>query len=97
MSHQKEDAMSVKSVLRMGFLSMLAATAALNASNSFAAGAQRVDVLDSVPTGAQWDSMKAAGDQAMRVDVIESIGSDGAVYPSTSGAMRVDVIESTRS
>ena len=34
--------MRAKSLLRMGFLSMLAAAAALSASNSFAAGAQRV-------------------------------------------------------
>lgn len=89
--------MRAKSLLRTGFLSMLAATAVLTASAGFAAAAQRVDVIDSLPTaGVQSDSMKAAGDKMVRVDVIESIGSQGPVYPSTSGSMRVDVIESIR-
>ena len=89
--------MRAKSLLRMGFLSMLAAAAALSASNSFAAGAQRVDVIDSLPTRGQSDSMNTAGHQAQRVDVIESIGSNGPVYPFASGAMRVDVSDSLES
>jgi len=86
-----------KSLIGVGIFSLLAATAALGTSNSFAAGAQRVDVIESLPTGAQaqWDSLKPAA--GMRVDVIESIESQGPVYPSTSDAMRVDVIEGTRS
>jgi hypothetical protein len=57
----------------------------------------RVDVIDSPPTEAQWDSTKNAGNRVRRADVIDSLESRGPVYPSTSGAMRVDVIERPRS
>lgn len=89
--------MRVKSMLTVGFLSLVAATGAVNVSESFAADAQRVDVIDRLPAeGVQPDSTKTAGDKVMRVDVIDSIGSQGPVYPSTSGSMRVDVIDSIR-
>ena len=88
--------MRMKILLAVGFLSMVTASAAVSASNSFAAS-QRVDVIDHLPKkGVQLDSMTPTGDQSMRVDVIDSIGNQGPVYPSTSGAMRVDVIERTR-
>ena len=88
--------MRVKSMLTVGFLSLMTGMAAVSASESFAA-AQRVDVIDDLPKeGVQWDSLKHTSDQSMRVDVIESIGDQGPVYPSTSGAMRVDVIDSIR-
>jgi len=89
--------MSTKKIFRMGFLSMIAAIGVFAASTGLAAAAQRVDVIDHLPKeGVQWDSMKRTSGQSMRVDVIDSIGSHGAVYPSTSGAMRVDVIGNIR-
>jgi hypothetical protein len=56
-----------------------------------------VDVIDSLPTGWQWDSAKAAGEKMARVDVIDSVEWRGDVYASTSGSMRVDVIDNIRS
>ena len=84
--------MSAKSMFKMGFLSMIAATGLFAASNGFAADAhQRVDVIGTLnEREAQLDSMKARGEW-IRVDVIGSIGSEGPVYPYTT-SMRVDVI-----
>ena len=75
--------MSVKSVFKMGFLSVIAAAGLFGASNGFAADVSRVDVI-STPneTVAQLDSAKTDG-ESMRVDVIGSIGSEGSVYPYT--------------
>lgn len=53
----------------------------------------RVDVIDSLPPGWQWDSMKAAGEKVGRVDVIDRVEWRGPVYAFTSGSMRVDVID----
>jgi hypothetical protein len=86
-SNHMEDVMRRNSMLTVGLFAMMAATVALSASNSFASGAQRVDVIDSLPAGAQWDSGKAAGEKVKRVDVITAIESRGPVYPSTTGAM----------
>jgi hypothetical protein len=80
-------------IVTVGFLSMMGAALTLSASNSFAAGAQRVDVIDGLPTGSQSDSMKTAGNQAQRVDVIDGIGTNGSVHPFTRGTLRVDVID----
>ena len=88
--------MRVNSMLTVGFLAMVA-TVALGASDSFANGPQRVDVIDNLPAKAQWDSVKTDGEKAKRVDVVDTLESRGPVYPSTTGAMRVDVIEYTRS
>ena len=84
--------MRAKSIFKMGFLSMIAATGLFVASNGFAADAhQRVDVIGTLNERvAQLDSMKARGEW-IRVDVIGSIGSEGPVYPYTT-SMRVDVI-----
>jgi hypothetical protein len=84
--------MSAKSMFKMGFLSMIAATGLFVASNGFAADAhQRVDVIGTLnEREAQLDSMKVRGEW-IRVDVIGSIGSEGPVYPYTT-LMRVDVI-----
>lgn len=84
--------MSAKSMFKMGFLSMIAATGLFVASNGFAADAhQRVDVIGTLnEREAQLDSMKARGEW-IRVDVIGSIGSEGPVYPYAA-SMRVDVI-----
>jgi len=88
--------MRKNSMLTVGFLATIAATIALGASDSFANGPQRVDVIDKLPAAAQWDSVTTAGENAKRVDVIDTLESRGPVYPSTSGAMRVDVIDRTR-
>ncbi len=66
--------MRVKSMLTVGIFSVMAAT------TSFAAPANRVDVIGTLhETVAQEDSVKAGSEQR-RVDVIESIGPQGAVY-----------------
>lgn len=86
--------MSAKSMFKMGFLSMIAATGLFGASNGFAAdGYQRVDVIGTIhETVFQLDSeLKSTEANSKRVDVIGSIGSEGPVYPYTTG-MRVDVI-----
>jgi hypothetical protein len=88
MSNHKEDAMRVKSILTVGFLSVMAATAVVNASDSFAADTRRVDVIETLnETVAQLDSKKAVG-ESMRVDVIGDIGSEGPVYPYTKPMSR---------
>ena len=75
--------MSTTSVYKMGFLSMIAATGVIVASNGLSSEARRVDVIETLhETVAQLDSMQAK-DQPMRVDVIESIGAKGTVYPYT--------------
>ena len=85
--------MRVKSMLTVGFLSMMAATAVVNASDSFAA-AQRVDVIDRLDeTVAQLDSATMTEGKSMRVDVIDRISSGGALYAYPK-SMRVDVIDS---
>jgi len=85
--------MRVKSLMTVGFLSVLAATAGVNASVSVAADVHRVDVIDDLhQTVAQKDSVKA-GSGPMRVDVIDSIPSEGPVYAYTKST-RVDVIDS---
>ena len=82
-SSHKEDDMSAKRVFTTGFLSMIAATGLFAASNSLAAQAHRVDVVESASeTVVQLDSMKAKGEET-RVDVIGSIGSEGPAYPYT--------------
>lgn len=67
----------------VGFLAVMAVTGATNASDSFASDAHRVDVIDALhETVAQVDSVKA-GSEGMRVDVIESVRSEGPRYPYT--------------
>jgi len=86
--------MRVKSImLTVGFLSMIGATVALSSSNSVVTDAQRVDVIDSLPAGWQWDSMQTSGEKFMRVDVIDNVEWRGPVYAFTGGSMRVDVID----
>ena len=77
----------------MSVLSLLAATVALGASTSFAAGAQRVDVIDCLPMANQTDSMSWTGDHAQRVDVIDTIGTEGPVHLAAIRSMRVDIID----
>jgi hypothetical protein len=95
-SNYKEDIMRAHTLLTVGFFALVAAFTLVSASNSFAAEAQRVDVIDKLPAEAQWDSAKTDEAKVQRVDVIDHVNG-GPVYPSTTGAMRVDVIDSTRS
>jgi len=81
-SNHKEDVMRARGRKLVGFLAVIAVTAAVNASDSFA-DAHRVDVIGN-PGGTvvQSDSMKVQGNK-VRVDVIERIGFGGAAYPYT--------------
>jgi hypothetical protein len=75
--------MSAKSMFRIGFLSVIAATALFAASDSFAAGTYRVDNFGTLAGRvAQLDSMKA-GSKLTRADVIGSVGSKGPVHSYT--------------
>lgn len=75
--------MRAKGMLMIGFLAVMAVTAAVNTSDSFA-DVHRVDVIGNLGgTVLQSDSMKVQGNR-VRVDVIERIGSGGAVYPYTA-------------
>ena len=76
-----------KSMLAVAFLAVMAVTGVVRASDSFA-GASRVDVIgDLRETVVQVDSMKAQGER-VRVDVIENVGSEGAVYLYTKPMSR---------
>lgn len=75
--------MRAKGMLMIGFLAVMAVTGATHASHSFASDAHRVDVIDALHEAvAQVDSMKTHN-QKTRVEVIETIGSEGTVYPYT--------------
>jgi len=74
--------MSAKSVLRMGFLSMIVATGLFGAAEGFAADSRRADVIGTIEeTVVQLDSQfKPVKGEFMRVDFIDRIGSEGPVY-----------------
>ncbi|NJN69753.1 MAG: hypothetical protein HC801_05380 [Nitrospira sp.] len=75
--------MRVQGMLIVGFLTVMVGTGTTTVPKSFASAAHRVDVIDAVhETVAQIDSVKA-GSQRIRVDVIESLESEGPVYPYT--------------
>ena len=91
--------MSAKSIVKMGFLAMIAATSVLGAVEGFAADTRRVDVIGTIDeTVAQLDSqLKPTEGKFMRVDVIDSIGSGGPLYVYSKSGVRVDVIDSIES
>ncbi|MBH0178944.1 MAG: hypothetical protein HP491_14060 [Nitrospira sp.] len=71
-----------KSMLAVSCVAVMAVTGVISVSESFA-DVSRVDVIgDLRETVAQSDSMKAQGERG-RVDVVESAGSEGTVYPYT--------------
>ncbi|HXV68424.1 MAG TPA: hypothetical protein VD738_05810 [Nitrospira sp.] len=73
--------MRTMNLFTIGFLSMIAATAAL-ASYSFAAHPDRVDFISTLNENVmQLDSAKATDGTAMRVDVIDRIEPAGPSYP----------------
>ena len=74
--------MTVKKVFAMGMVSMAVALGVTALSSSAALAFHRADLIDSLQeTAVQPDSMRVKG--WMRVDVIESIGSEGPVQPYT--------------
>jgi hypothetical protein len=91
-----EDVMNAKSVVKMGFLAMIAATSLLGAVEGFAADTRRVDVIGTIDeTVAQLDSqLKPTEGKVMRVDVIDNIVSKGPAYVYSKSGVRVDVIDS---
>jgi hypothetical protein len=95
-----EDVKRAKSGWVAGVFPVMAVTGVVSASESFA-DVSRVDVIGHLrETVAQSDSMKAQGER-VRVDVIENIGAEGAVYSYTKpmsrrgfGGMAVTVVVS---
>jgi hypothetical protein len=78
----------VKTMVAIGFLSIVAATGLANASDDVTAGAHRVDVIESSQrTITQKDSAKG-GDTQRRADVVDSIRSGGPEYPYTKPMSR---------
>lgn len=74
--------MSKKGLFTMSVLSVIAAVGGVAMSNGSALAFHRVDLIESLQeTTVQADSMR--GKQFMRVDVIESIGSDGPAHSYT--------------
>jgi len=74
--------MNMKRILTIGCcLSIMAAVGVVNAVESSAADARRVDVIGTLNERVvQSDSMTTGG-ESMRVDIIGNIGAQGPVYP----------------
>jgi hypothetical protein len=78
----EEVIMRMKSILTIGFLSMLATTGVMITTDSFAAHPGRVDVIGSLhDKTTQDDSAKTAESRSMRVDVVDKILHGGPSYP----------------
>ncbi|MGC4099638.1 MAG: hypothetical protein QM706_21295 [Nitrospira sp.] len=73
--------MNMKSILAIGFLSIVAATGVVNATDGIASDANRVDVIGTLHVSVPQQDSDTVGKQRTRVDVIERIGSQGAAYP----------------
>ncbi|HSA87131.1 MAG TPA: hypothetical protein VLE46_13185 [Nitrospira sp.] len=73
--------MKTKSILTIGFLSMLAATSVVTTTDSFAAHPGRVDVIGTYDKATQQDSGKTTAGPLPRVDVIDTITHGGPSYP----------------
>lgn len=74
--------MRMKSILTIGFLSMLATVGVMITTDSFAAHPGRVDVIgDLHDKTTQHDSAKTTESQSMRVDVVDKIPYGGPSYP----------------
>jgi hypothetical protein len=91
--------MGAKSVVKIRFLAMIAATSLFGAVEGFAADTRRVDVIGTIDeTVAQLDSqLKPTEGKVTRVDVIGNIVSKGPVYVYSRSGLRVDVIDSIAS
>jgi len=74
--------MKMKSILTMGFLSILTTTGFAITTDSFAAHPGRVDVIGTMhDKRTQHDSAKTTEKTSMRVDVVDSIAHGGPLYP----------------
>jgi len=101
--------MSAKSIVKTGFLAMIAATSLVGTLAACAADSQfqpserkvtRVDVIDTLDeTVAQLDSQRQPTEEKVtRVDVIDTIeAAKGRVYAYSKSGQRVDVIENIES
>lgn len=84
---ESEDVMRKKSGWVAGVFVVMAVTGVVSASASFV-DVSRVDVIgDFRETVAQLDGIKAQGERA-RVDMIDNIGPEGAVYSYTKPTNR---------
>ena len=83
--------MSVKSMLAVGFLSMMVATGVVTTSDSVASDVQRVDVLERMGHGGstyassqskpvQVGDCQVMGEEGRKVDATERIGAGGSTY-----------------
>jgi len=93
-TNHKEDAMSRKTLVTVGFLSMLAATLALSASDSLAADAKGKQGKQGKEEMAASDSEKKTAGQE-RVDVVEQPPEQGVQSDSVTPGKgeRKDVVE----
>lgn len=83
MFNRKEVVVRVKSMLAIGFLSMMAATVAMNASSSFAADTNLADPINRIGHGGSIYQSKSARMVDCRVDVVARIGHGGSTYSSS--------------
>jgi hypothetical protein len=78
----EEAIMRMKSILTIGFLSMLATTGFVITTDSFAAHPGRVDVIGNLhEKTTQHDSARITEGPSMRVYVVDSIAHGGPSYP----------------
>ncbi len=73
--------MSAKSVFKMGFLSMIAATGLFVASNGFAADAHITSISEGVTTKAVSDDVKIPETPAQRWQVVDAKGNVYLLIP----------------
>jgi len=104
--NHKEGVMKAKSMLTMGFLSMMVASGVMKVPDSFASEAQRANVIERIGAGGSTYSYsqpmpvqpgdpKVAEMERMKVDVIEDrVGAGGSTY-SYSRPMPVQPGDST--
>jgi hypothetical protein len=77
----EEVIMRMKTILTIGFLSMLATTGVMITTDSFAAHPGRVDVIGNLDDKTtQRDSAKPPESPSMRVDVVDTITHGGPSY-----------------
>ncbi|MBX3303875.1 MAG: hypothetical protein KF693_16815 [Nitrospira sp.] len=74
-----------KSIVTIGFLSIVAVTGVVNASSSFASDASRVNVAERIGHGGSiyQSEPDRAGVCQVRVDMVERIGAGGSIYSSS--------------
>ena len=82
--------MSAKTMFTIGFLSMMVASGVVKVPDSFAAEAQRLEVIERIGAGGSIYSSSqpmpvqsgdsVAGTERRKVDVIERIGAGGSTY-----------------